>query len=341
MEQAQQSPRPQTDVYEQFRRLNPKEFGGTTDPFLAERCIRSLELHYEYLQMRDNDRIRFKEIFYDKYFPADVRGRLTREFMSHRQEDLFVVEFIRKFDMGCHFVPIIARDAFQKLRHFMDGLRPTLFRDVMLMRPASYDEATACSFQAEQALQYIDFEMQRKRRQTQSSFLHRKSSLQGHRDSRGSRSPRDKLGGSAPYLDQFVIVFIDDILINSRSSEEHSHDMRTVLQTLQDRRLYAKLSKCKFWLDRVVFLGHIVSLDGIDVDPSKVEVVRDWSVPKSVTEIRSFLGLAGYYRKFIQGFSSMLVPTTALMKKNAKFIWGSECQESFDRLKQALTTDQF
>ncbi|XP_073024290.1 uncharacterized mitochondrial protein AtMg00860-like [Primulina eburnea] len=141
-----------------------------------------------------------------------------------------------------------------------------------------------------------------------------------------------------PFLYQFVIVFIDDILIYSKSKEEHSHHLRTVLQTLQDRRLYAKFSKCDFWLDRVAFLGHIVSQNGLEVDPSKVEAVRDWPVPKSVTEIRSFLGLAGYYRKFIQGFSSIAVPMTALTKKNAKFVWGPECQESFDRLKQALTT---
>ncbi|XP_073014595.1 uncharacterized mitochondrial protein AtMg00860-like [Primulina eburnea] len=120
--------------------------------------------------------------------------------------------------------------------------------------------------------------------------------------------------------------------------EEHSHHLKTVLQTLQDRRLYSKFSKCEFWLDRVAFLGHIVFQDGIEVGPSKVEAVRDWTVPKSMTEIRSFLGLTGYYRKFIQGFSSIVVPMTALTKKNAKFSWGPECQGSFDRLKQALTT---
>ncbi|XP_073045988.1 uncharacterized mitochondrial protein AtMg00860-like [Primulina eburnea] len=117
-------------------------------------------------------------------------------------------------------------------------------------------------------------------------------------------------------------IFIDDIRIYSKSREDQSQHLRTVLQTLQDRRMYAKFNKCEFWLDRVAFLGHIVSQNGIDVDPSKVEVVRDWPVPKSVTEIRNFLGLAGYYRKFIQGFSYIMVPMTVLTKKNVKFIWG-------------------
>ncbi|XP_075500020.1 uncharacterized protein LOC142538594 [Primulina tabacum] len=187
LEQVQQTPTPQVDVFEQFHRLNPKEFGGTTDPFIVEEWIRSLKLHFEYLQMEDGDRARcaiyklrddaslwweraahavdvttlkwarFKEMFFGKYFPANVRGRLTREFMSLRQGDSSVAEFICKFDRGCHFVPLIARDAGQKLRHFMDGLRPTLRRDVMLMRPASYDESTSCVFQAKQAARHQQF----------------------------------------------------------------------------------------------------------------------------------------------------------------------------------------
>ncbi|XP_075504462.1 putative mitochondrial protein AtMg00860 [Primulina tabacum] len=85
-------------------------------------------------------------------------------------------------------------------------------------------------------------------------------------------------------------------------------------------------------------MGHIISRDRLEVDPEKVEAVRDWPVPNSVTEIRSFLGLAGYYRKFVQDFSSIVVPLTPLTKKNVKFVWGPECQESFDRLNQALTS---
>ncbi|XP_073064007.1 uncharacterized mitochondrial protein AtMg00860-like [Primulina eburnea] len=139
------------------------------------------------------------------------------------------------------------------------------------------------------------------------------------------------------YLDQFVIVFIEDILIYSKSREEHSHHLSTTLQTLKYRQLFVKFRKCEFWLDRVAFLGHIISRDGVEVDPNKVEAFKDWPVPKSVTKILNFLKLAGYYMKFIQNFYSMAVPMTALAKKNAKFIWEPECQESFEKLKQALT----
>ncbi|XP_073137147.1 uncharacterized protein [Henckelia pumila] len=141
-----------------------------------------------------------------------------------------------------------------------------------------------------------------------------------------------------PYLDQFVIVFIDDILIYSKDREEHSRHLRIVLEVLRDRRLFAKFDKYEFWLERVAFLGHIISKSGVEVDPSKVKTVKEWSVSRNASKIRSFLGLAGYYRKFIKGFSSIAVPLTSLTKKNAKFIWRPECQKSFDVLKEALMT---
>ena len=105
-----------------------------------------------------------------------------------------------------------------------------------------------------------------------------------------------------PYVDQFVVVFIDDILVYSKDRENHESHLRVVLKTLRKEKLYAKLSKCKFWLNEMSFLGHIVSKEGIRVDPKKLEVVVEWKPPRNVTEVRSFLGLAGYYRKFIKGF---------------------------------------
>ena len=110
-----------------------------------------------------------------------------------------------------------------------------------------------------------------------------------------------------PYLDKFVIVFIDEILIYSRSAEEHEDHLRTVLQTLREERLYAKFSKCEFWLNQVVFLGHVISGRGIEVDPRKIKAVLKWESPTNVSEIRSFLGLAGYYRRFVEGFSILQV----------------------------------
>ncbi|GMP87521.1 hypothetical protein CsSME_00039860 [Camellia sinensis var. sinensis] len=113
-----------------------------------------------------------------------------------------------------------------------------------------------------------------------------------------------------PYLDEFIIVFIDDILIYSKSPEAHEQHLRTVLQTLRDHKLYAKLKKCEFWITSVYFLSHVINKDGISVDPQKVATIVDWPRPTNVSEIRSFFGLAGYYRHFVQDFSKIASPLT-------------------------------
>ncbi|KAE8667867.1 Detected protein of unknown function [Hibiscus syriacus] len=140
-----------------------------------------------------------------------------------------------------------------------------------------------------------------------------------------------------PYLDQFMVVFIDDILIYSRTEAEHDEYLKIVLRTLREHRLYAKLSKCEFWLQEVSFLGHIISARGVQVDPSKIEAIMNWKRPKNVSEIRSFLGLAGYYRHFVEGFSIIASPLTKLLRKNMLFDWGEAQQERFEKLKAVLT----
>ena len=124
-----------------------------------------------------------------------------------------------------------------------------------------------------------------------------------------------------PYLDLFVIVFIDDILVYSKSKKEDEEHLRIVLEMLREKKLYAKFSKCEFWLDSVSFLGHVVSRDGVMVDPSKIEAVKNWERPTNVTEIRSFVGLANYYRRFVKGFSSIAAQLTNLTKQSVPFVW--------------------
>jgi hypothetical protein len=109
--------------------------------------------------------------------------------------------------------------------------------------------------------------------------------------------------------------------------------LRITPQKRRDERLYAKFSKYEFWLERISFLGHVISKEGITVDPNKIEVVVDWERPTNVHEIRSFLGLASYYRCFVEGFSRLSGPLTTLMKKNARFEWTDECERSFQELK--------
>nr|GFC33557.1 putative reverse transcriptase domain-containing protein [Tanacetum cinerariifolium] len=113
-----------------------------------------------------------------------------------------------------------------------------------------------------------------------------------------------------PYLDKFVIVFIDDILIYSKDEKEHEEHLKAILELLKKEELYAKFSKCEFWISKVQFLGHVIDSQGIHVDPAKIESVKNWASPKSPTDIRQFLGLAGYYRRFIEGFSKIAKPMT-------------------------------
>jgi hypothetical protein len=141
-----------------------------------------------------------------------------------------------------------------------------------------------------------------------------------------------------PELDQFVMVFIDNILVYSKSMKEHEENLRIVLQRLREHQLYAKFSKCKFWTKEVPFLGHVVSPEGIAVDPNKVKEVLEWNRTMTVSEVQSFLGLAGYYRRFILNFSKIAKPITELLKKANKYDWSEACDEAFKHLKKLLTT---
>jgi hypothetical protein len=141
-----------------------------------------------------------------------------------------------------------------------------------------------------------------------------------------------------PELDKFDVVFIDDILVYSKNEEEHEQHIWIILQQLHDHQLYAKFSKCAFWLKEDSFLGHVISVEGITVDPSKVQEILGQQSPRSITQIHNFLGLAGYYRRFIPNFSKITKPMTKLLEKEAKFKWSPQWEETFLTLKKLLTT---
>ncbi|GJV42957.1 putative reverse transcriptase domain-containing protein [Tanacetum coccineum] len=143
-----------------------------------------------------------------------------------------------------------------------------------------------------------------------------------------------------PFLDKFVIVFIDDILIYSKNKKEHEEHLKAILELLKKEELYAKFSKCEFWLPKVQFLSHVIDSQGIHVDPAKIESIKVWASPKMPTEIRQFLGLVGYYRRFIEGISKIAKPMTKLTHKKVKFVWGDKQEAAFQLLKQKLCSAQ-
>src|SRR3954468_13489527 len=140
------------------------------------------------------------------------------------------------------------------------------------------------------------------------------------------------------YLDKFVVIYLDDILIYSKNEEEHAERLRLVLMKLREHRMYAKFSKREFWLLEVTYLGHVISAKGIVVNPERVQAVLDWTPPESVKQVRSFLGLESYCRRFVENFSKVAKPLTELLKKDKKFQWTPKCKEIFQELKRRLTS---
>ncbi|GKB71445.1 putative reverse transcriptase domain-containing protein [Tanacetum coccineum] len=142
-----------------------------------------------------------------------------------------------------------------------------------------------------------------------------------------------------PFLDKFVIVFIDDILIYSKNKKDHEEHLKAVLELLKKEKLYAKFSKCEFWIPKVQFLGHVIDSQGIHVDPTKIESIKDWESPKTPTKISQFLGLAGYYQRFIEGFLKIAKSMTKLTKKGVKFDWGDKAEATFQLIKFGRCVD--
>ena len=139
------------------------------------------------------------------------------------------------------------------------------------------------------------------------------------------------------FIGRFVVVYFDDILIYSKSLEEHLDHLRAVFSALRDARLFGNIEKCTFCTDRVAFLGYVVTAQGIEVDKAKVEAIQSWPTPNSVTQVRSFLGLAGFYRRFVKDFSTIAAPLNELTKKNVPFVWSDAQEEAFTILKDKLT----
>jgi hypothetical protein len=138
-------------------------------------------------------------------------------------------------------------------------------------------------------------------------------------------------------LDKFVIVFLDDILIYSKSEEDHEHHLRLVLKLLNEHHLYSKLSKCYFYQNNIHYLGHIISEQGIAIDPEKIKAIRGWPTPKNVLDVRCFMGFVGYYRRFIVGLSKISHHIT-LKNKGTKFEWTLKCENKFNMLKELLSS---
>jgi hypothetical protein len=140
-----------------------------------------------------------------------------------------------------------------------------------------------------------------------------------------------------PYLRKYVLVFFDDILVYNQNLKEHLEHLKVVLKVLQDNQLFAKMSKCTFGCQEVSYLGHLISQEGVKANPAKIASMVSWPIPANIKALRGFLGLTGYYRKFVKGYGGIAVPLTALLKKDS-FCWTAKATEAFEKLKEAMVT---
>ena len=140
-----------------------------------------------------------------------------------------------------------------------------------------------------------------------------------------------------PFLDKFIIIYINDLLIFSKNHKEHEQHLRQVFETLRQNKLYGKISKCAFFQESVEYLGHIISSKGIATDPEKVKAVQEWPTPTNLKDVQSFLGLCNYYRRFVPSYSHIATPLTALTHKNTPFKWDEETEKVFQELKQRMS----
>ncbi|XP_038882411.1 uncharacterized protein LOC120073678 [Benincasa hispida] len=293
----------------------------------------------------------FKERFYEKYFSTHVRYNKQAEFMNLKQGTMKIEEYEEEFDKLSCFVPDLVSTKAKRVESVVDTKEteialtsepvvrdyPDMFSEELLGLPPPRE---------------IDFAIELEPgtipiskapyRMAQTELKELKVQLQELLDKEFLRPSISSWGTPVllfrEFLDTFVIVFIDDILVYSRIEAEHEEHLRKVLGTLRKNKLYEKFSKCEFWLRKVFFLGHVVSKDGVSVDPAKIEAVTNWPRPTTVSEVRCFLGLVGYYRRFVENFSSMATPLTQLTRNGASFVWIKACEESFQDLKWRLVS---
>ncbi|XP_073152499.1 uncharacterized protein [Henckelia pumila] len=478
--------------------LGPQEFKGGADPLVAEEWVQSVETIFDYMQLTDADRGAcsavdmttltwngFKDVFYGKYFTISTRTRLAREFLELRQGSMSIAEYVKNFESGRYFVPMISGNAAEELKHFTEGLNATIRRDVRLSGEQTYraavdgamlsekygndiikeSQAKSISYQgreqqgssqkserrpghfakdcpqskepvkgrvfamthdqvdpdsaivsgmiriadlpafvlidtgATHSFMSVSFMMKLRvlpdesisefcvslpsGEELKSSSVVRNCKVQmqslvlcayfiilkmvdfdaifgmdwltRHEDiidcKRKTVSVKDQNGKSlvfrttskksAPVKNRYPLPRIDDLFDQLQGAEVFSkidlrsgyHQLRVKDADVQKTAFRTRYGHYEFLIS---FLGHIVSAKGIEVDPSKVEAVRNWVAPNNATEIQSFLGLACYYRRFIQDFSKIALPLASLTRKGVKFVWSDQCEKNFAELKERL-----
>ncbi|XP_073119895.1 uncharacterized protein [Henckelia pumila] len=282
----------------------------------------------------------FRLAFHKLYFSPALRRAKASVLLSLRQGLMSIDEYQHKFFELLPYCPQISDITEEKYNLYLQGLNPGIHDRVAVGDGMTYKGLVSRFRQAVDEDERVIAAL--------ISYCALESGGEGYLNHAIDLSTESVGIGDIPVLNEFPDVFLDEILgfspvrevefVYSRDVNEHANHLRIVLQTLREKQLYEKLSKSEFWLDRVIFLGHVISRDGVFVDSSKIEAVLNWLRPTTVDEIRIFLGLAGYYRRFIANFSHLARPLTQHTHKGVTFEWSSECEENLCELRRWLTT---
>ncbi|XP_074358672.1 uncharacterized protein LOC141697979 [Apium graveolens] len=344
-----QPPPANATTFKTFQSVKPPEFIGTQDPVEAHAWLKEMEKAFALTNVGDNQKVeyatyflkgesnywwesakaleaakvitwdRFKRIFLDKYFPRYMQTQMEMKFFELKQENMTVGEYEKNFTELSRFMGEYVDSEEKRAKRFLQGLKPWLRSRVAAFELTTYAKVVQKGMIARYIFpaNLIPFQLGEFDVILGMDWL---ASFSAQIDCKNKR------------------VVLSTPQVYSKIEADHAEHLRIVLEVLRKERLYAKFSKCEFWLTEVIFLEHILGSVEIRIDPEKIEAVMNWEAPKTPTKVRSFMGLAGYYRRFIKDFSKISVPLTKLTRKNEKFEWTEKCESSFQELKKRLDT---
>ncbi|XP_075479311.1 uncharacterized protein LOC142520194 [Primulina tabacum] len=349
---------------ERFLRFKPPKFEGKPDAYQAKSWLSKINKIFSILNYSEEQNVNFSTYLFEEAahnWWRTVEHRWTKNHTPKTWEnflqefevqgDMTVAQYEAEFHPLIHYAPHYMEDEVRKMKKFVQGLKLDIRWATLSTEVTSYVSAVNQALRVEEDIKTLlkkeeeekkigkpnPFEDNNRKR----NFEKRTQQVRQGEAVKGKvpKNNNKKCGYCGlPNHEEEKCWRKDDILIFSRNHAEHAQHLQLILKTLKEHQLYAKFKKCEFWLEKVSFLGHFISKKGQEVDPAKIEAISRWKQPINITEIRSFLGLAGYYRRFIKDFAKIAVPLTQLTRKDNFFLWNDECEKFFCKLKEMLTS---
>ncbi|GJS69785.1 putative reverse transcriptase domain-containing protein [Tanacetum coccineum] len=320
-------------TYKGFVACGPRDFDGTGGAVALTRWIEKMESVIDNNGCLANQRNDFKALLTTEFCLSNEIETLEGEFWNHSMVGADHAGYTNRFHELAKLVPHSVTPKAKCVTRSARGTLSLRMRWKGIGTPeAKIARGRACNVNVVDALQDPNV-VTGLPPQRQVELCIRLDSGASSRTSQSQVSTNSALEDARTCR---ALRALSSLFVVCKTKEDHENHLRLMLDLLRKEKLYAKFSKCEFWLQEVHFLGHVVNHDGIHVDPSKIEAVKSWKAPTTPSEVRSFLGLAGYYRRFIENFSKIAKPLTSLTQKNQKYEWGEKQEEAFQTLKDKL-----